>query len=293
MYEPEWRQPAGKAEVLAVLAELGEKATLIAGGTDLAPLISRRATRPPVLVDLCRADDLRYVSEDPEGGSGERAEIGTLVTHGMLARGELPFKVPEVLSAACRTVGAPQVRARGTIGGNVANASPAADGSVALMSLGASAVIESESGGRREVSLPRFFEGPGQTVLRADELVTGMTLGLPSSESRSVYKKAGQRNALAIAVASVALVFEPGAGTVRIALGSVAPTPVRATEAEKLFESGWANEASREELVREVASAAARDASPIDDIRASAWYRTVLVEVLTRRALEEACLQRR
>ena len=70
MYEPEWRQPAGKSEVLAVLAELGEKAALIAGGTDLAPLISRRATRPPVLVDLCRADDLRYVSEDPEGGSG-------------------------------------------------------------------------------------------------------------------------------------------------------------------------------------------------------------------------------
>jgi len=293
MYEPEWRQPASRAEALVVLAELGEKSALIAGGTDLATSISSGRRRPPVLVDLCRADDLRYVGAEPGEGSGERAELGALVTHGMLANGELAFETPAVLSAACRTVGAPQVRARGTIGGNLANASPAADGSVALVSLGASAVIESESGGRREVPLPEFFEGPGQTVLRPDELVTGVTFDSPSSESRSVYKKAGQRNALAIAVASVALVFEPGAGTVRIALGSVAPTPVRATEAEDLFASGWANEASRGGLVREVASAAARAASPIDDIRASAWYRTVLVEVLTRRALEEACLQGR
>jgi CO/xanthine dehydrogenase FAD-binding subunit len=198
-----------------------------------------------------------------------------------------------VLSAACRTVGAPQIRARGTIGGNIANASPAADGAVALVALGASVVIESKIDGRREVPLVDFFTGPGETVLRPDELVTGVMFDRPTDEARSAYKKAGQRNALAIAVASVAATHEPGTGTVSIALGSVAPTPIRATEAERVFAEGWpdaaGSEPGRHELFREVAAAATGAASPIDDIRASAWYRTVLIEVLTRRALEEVC----
>jgi carbon-monoxide dehydrogenase medium subunit len=284
MYEPEWRRPASKDEALSVLSELGEDAALVAGGTDLTPLVSSRELRPVVLVDLCRADDLRRVSV-----ADGRVEIGALATHGELARGG--SVVPEVLSNACRTVGAPQVRARGTIGGNLANASPAADGSVALMALGATAVVESLAGGRREVPLTDFFEGPGSTVLRPDELVSGVTFESPEGRARSVYSKAGQRNALAIAVASVGLVFEPEAGSIRIALGSVAPTVVRATEAEEFFESGWVGGGDRNELVREVAAAAARAACPIDDIRASAWYRTVLIEVMTRRALKETCLQ--
>ena len=288
MYEPEWEIPTSKAEALAVLGEIGEDAVVVAGGTDVAPLISRRRIRPRVLVDLGRIDDLRSLSL-VRGGEGGSATVGALVTHGTLARDRGVSRTAHVLSAACRTVGAPQVRARGTIGGNVANASPAADGAVALAALGASAVVESDRDGRREVPLLEFLLGPGQTILRPDELVTGITFAGPSSGARSVYKKAGQRNALAIAVVSVALVYEPEAGTVSIALGSVAPTPIRATEAEKLFESGWTDVSRRAELMGAVAAAAARAASPIDDIRASAWYRTVLVEVLTRRALEEVC----
>lgn len=289
MYEPEWRTPATRAEALTILAELGEDAVIVAGGTDLVPLISSGRQRPPVLVDLGRVDELRSMDVRSDETAAVRVEIGALVTHGALARDDLALGAPNALSAACRTVGAPQVRARGTIGGNLANASPAADGSVALMALGASVVIESEEEGRREVPLAEFFRGPGQTVLQTGELVTGAAFDRPSSEARGVYRKAGQRNALAIAIASVALVHEPAEGTVRIALGSVAPTPVRATEAEKLFASGWDEMAGRDELLSEVAQAAARAASPIDDIRASAWYRTVLVEVLTKRALEEAC----
>ncbi len=289
MYEPQWKTPTSKAEALAVLGDIGEDAVVVAGGTDVAPLISKRRIRPRVLVDLGRIDDLKLLSVGP-GSEGGSATIGALVTHGALARDKGVSETAHVLSAACRTVGAPQVRARGTIGGNVANASPAADGAVALVALGASAVVESDGDERREVPLPEFFSGPGQTVLRSGELVTGITFAAPSSVARSAYRKAGQRNALAIAVVSVALVHEPEAGTVRIALGSVAPTPIRAMEAEKLFESGWMDVAGRAELLGAVASAAARAASPIDDIRASAWYRTVLVEVLTRRALEEACL---
>jgi carbon-monoxide dehydrogenase medium subunit len=289
MYEPQWKTPTSTAEALAILGDIGEDAVVVAGGTDIAPLILKRKIRPRVLVDLGRIDDLRSLSMGP-GSEGGSAAIGAMVTHGALARDKGVSEVAHVLAAACRTVGAPQVRARGTIGGNVANASPAADGAVALVALGASAVVESDGNERREVPLPEFFLGPGQTVLRPGELVTGIAFAAPSSAARSAYRKAGQRNALAIAVVSVALVHEPEAGTVRIALGSVAPTPIRATEAEKMFESGWTDASGRAELLGAVAAAAARAARPIDDIRASAWYRTVLVEVLTRRALEEACL---
>ncbi len=289
MYEPEWKSPTSKAEALVVLGDIGEDAVVVAGGTDIAPLISKRRIRPRVLVDLSRVDDLKFLSVGP-GSEGGSATIGAMVTHGALARDKSVSEAAHVLAAACRTVGAPQVRARGTIGGNVANASPAADGAVALVALGASAVVESDGSEPREVPLPEFILGPGQTVLRPGELLTGITFAGPSSAARSAYRKAGQRNALAIAVVSVALVHEPEAGTVRIALGSVAPTPMRATEAEKLFESGWMDVSGRAELLGAVAAAAARAASPIDDIRASAWYRTVLVEVLTRRALKEACL---
>jgi carbon-monoxide dehydrogenase medium subunit len=295
MYEPEWRTPSTVAEVLAILAGEDQDALVVAGGTDCAPRITGGELRPATLVDLTGVDGLRSVAEVPARDGATRVEVGALVTHGELARAEGVLVSARVLSEACRTVGAPQVRARGTIGGNIANASPAADGAVALVALGASAIVQSQRDGRREVPLNEFFTGPGETVLRTDELVTGVALDRPSGGVSGVYRKAGQRNALAIAVASVAVVHEPDAGTVRIALGSVAPKPVRATRAERVFAEGWQAAAgdavSSRELFREVATAAQEEASPIDDIRASAWYRTVLVEVLTRRALEDVTSQ--
>lgn len=292
MYEPEWRTPASRDEALAVMADAAGNAVAVAGGTDIAPLVARRELTPPVLVDLSRVRDMRDIDVAAGAGGLEgdgRCHVGALVTHAALAGDDAVSRFAQVLAEACRTVGGPQVRARGTIGGNVVNASPAADGAVALAALDASAVVESEAGGRREVPLTGFFTGPGETVLRPDELVTGVTFDRLTERARGAYGKAGQRNALAIAVASVAVVCEPEFGTARIALGSVAPTPARAHEAEKLFRSGWTSGRSRDELLREVAAAAARCARPIDDVRASAWYRTVLVEVLTRRALVEAC----
>lgn len=287
MYEPEWRLPKSKGEALAVLAGAGGDAAAVAGGTDIAPLITGGSRRPRVLVDLGGVVDMSYLSVGDDS-----IDIGALATHGTLCGDERVLNGAAVLSSACRTVGAPQIRARGTIGGNLANGSPAADGVVALVALDARAIVESEGRGRRDVPLSEFLVGPGQTVLGPDELVTGVTFDRPSGEARGAYRKAGQRNALAIAVASVAVVHEPGAGTVRIALGSVAPTPVRATKAEELFAAGWSeakNAPGLRELIRETAAAAVRAASPIDDVRASAWYRTTLVEVLTRRALEQAC----
>ena len=152
-----------------------------------------------------------------------------------------------------------------------------------------------------------LFAGPGATVLDSDELLTRVTLTLPKAGGASVYAKLGQRKALAIAIASTAVVFDPISGTVRIALGSVAPTVVRAWEAERLFATGWAAAThggaarddgpinarareSMEELIEAVAVEAVGASDPIDDVRASAEYRMVLVKELTRTALEELCL---
>ena len=289
MYEPRWIRPATRDEALEALAEAGDSAAVIAGGTDLSPLITKGSVRPPVLIDLGGIEDLRTIDSGGAGSGEGRVEIGAAVTHARLAR-EAGAAGADILAVACSTVGGPQVRSRGTIGGNVVNASPAADGTVALFALEARAIVE-RAGGKREVPLSELLTGPGRTTLRAGELVTGLAFDRPSGQARGAYRKAGQRNALAIAVASVAVVHDTGKGTVRIALGSVAPTPVRATEAEALFDEGWSeaskNDRTRRELIDAVASTAVRAASPIDDVRASAWYRTVLVEVLTRRALEE------
>jgi len=140
--------------------------------------------------------------------------------------------------------------------------------------------------------LEGFFTGPGETVLRPHELIRGIAFDCPPPGARSVYLKAGQRNALAIAIVSVAVIHEPDGGLVRIALGSVAPTPIRAREAEDLFLSEWDAATDRPALIDGVAKRTAACASPIDDVRASARYRTMLVEAMARDALRRVCLER-
>ncbi len=290
MYEPLWESPSTVGEVEAILAWAGGRARLIAGGTDLTVLIRKGEVRPEILVDLGRVEALSHVDT---GSADERAEIGALATHADVARDHVLRARATALTDACRTVGSPQIRARGTIGGNIANASPAADGAVALLAL--DAAVHVRPGGpsheRREpVPLERFFEGPGKTALAPAEFISAVTFDLPEVTARSAYLKLGQRNALAIALASAAVVFEPSAGRVRIALGSVAPTPVRATAAEELFEAEWPRAGARETLIDRVAALAVEATSCIDDVRASAWYRTDLVSTLTRKALMRLCL---
>lgn len=290
MYEPHWEAPTKVEEVAAILASAGERARVIAGGTDLAILIKRREVRPEVLVDLGRVDGLSYVDS---GSRAERVELGALATHAQIASDHVLRARATALADACRSVGSPQIRARGTIGGNLVNASPAADGAVALLAMGAVVHVRSGApGGSRGGPLPleRFLEGPGRAALAPTEFVTAVSFELPAANARSAYLKVGQRSALAIAIASVAVVFEPSAGRVRIALGSVAPTPVRAAAAERLFEAEWPRARDRGAVVGEVAAAAVEAASSIDDVRASAWYRTDLVRTLTRKALTKLCV---
>lgn len=289
MYEPQWESPATADDVVSILASVGAEARLIAGGTDLAVQIKRGEVRPRVLVDLGRVEELSYV----RAGSGEaRAEIGAIATHAEIATDHALRARATALAEACRTVGSPQIRTRGTIGGNLANASPAADSAVALLALDATVHVRFAAPKRNRgvrVPLECFFEGPGVTALGRADLITGVSFNLPEVNARSAYLKVGQRNALAIAIASAAVVFEPSTGRIRIALGSVAPTPVRAKAAERLFEAGWQRTPDRAALIEEVAAAAVDAADAIDDVRASAWYRTDLVRTLARRALMKVC----
>jgi CO/xanthine dehydrogenase FAD-binding subunit len=282
MYEPTWRLPATIDEALADLAAEVGGARLIAGGTDLVPRIRCGAASPPVLIDLSRVEAMHYLfGGDPRAGTP--VEIGALVTHGELVQSDLPL-----LSAASGRVGGPQIRARGTVGGNIANASPAADATTALVALEAELVLASESNGKRRLPLDAFLLGPGETALGPDELIVGVVFDRLDGDASTVYLKEGQRNALAIAVTSVALVLDRARRRLRIALGSVAPTVVRARRAEALFESEWDRAGDRRALTEAVADAAVEAAMPIDDVRASAGHRRALVRALVARGLSEA-----
>jgi len=284
MYEPAWRFPRSIDDCLRALSESQDGARLIAGGTDLAARIADRVERPPVLVDLSRVEELEAI----EIGD-DRAALGATVTHGALVRSGVIAERAEVLAMACRHVGSPQIRARGTIGGNVANASPAADGATALLALGASVRIRTTDGDESLVGARDFFRGPGRCALGSRDLLEAVEFELPPPGAKSVYVKAGQRNALAIAIVSVAAVYYPKEGRISVALGSVAPTPVRADAAERLFEQNWRGPDRPEELLVAVGTEAVKASCCMDDLRATASYRRRLVAVLTERALREIC----
>jgi len=290
MYEPTWVAPRTVGEALAAL-DAADGARPIAGGTDLAVRILNGTVRPPAIVDLGRIDELRPIDATSGAPGVDHVEIGALATHAAVSGHPFVRERVPVLAAACLTVGSRQIRERGTLCGNVTNGSPAADGAVALLALDAAVRVRSR-GSRSagmEIPLESFLLGPGETTLKPGELVTSVGFDCPSAEARGVYLKAGQRLALAIAIVSVAVVFEPRAGGVRIAIGSAAPTPVRAREAEELFANEWHGARDRSALIAEVARRAVSSVRPIDDLRASAWYRSAIVESMTKRALEEVC----
>jgi CO/xanthine dehydrogenase FAD-binding subunit len=284
VYEPKWVFPETIDEAVRALADESGRARAIAGATDLAVRIRAAHDGPATLVDLTRIREMSFVHAD-----GDTLTIGATASHAAVAGHPVVRERATALALACGTVGSPQIRARGTIGGNLVNASPAADSAVALAALNAVAHVRS-SRGAREIPVTGLFAGPGETFLAEDELLTQVKLTLPSAGAASTYRKLGQRRALAIAIASVAATFDPEAGAVRIALGSVAPTVVRATGAEELFEGGWGSVEEQTGLIEAVAAEAVSASCPIDDVRASARYRAILVGELTLEALEELCL---
>lgn len=248
----------------------------VAGGTDLWVEVNARRLRSAVLLDLSRVEELR--TWERRNGS---VFVGASVTFTRVIR-ELGAFRP--LVEAARTVASPQIRNRATIGGNLVTASPAGDGIAVLAAYGAD-VIASATGGRtRRIPLEEFLVGPKRTSLAPDELLVGVEWTPPPGPGS--FAKVGRRSAMVIAVASVCLQLDEETHTVRLALGSVGPTVLRAPRAEEFASDlDWSGAQGTLEEFGRLAAAAA---SPIDDLRGTAAYRRHVVGVLAQRALGRA-----
>lgn len=268
------------AEVVAALGEHPD-AHLVNGGTDLGVEVNFGHRRPTSLVALRAVDELRQI--EPHGGGWR---IGAGVTYEQLQRSE-PARLFPGLAQAARTVGSPQIRNAGTIGGNVATASPAGDTLPVLLAMDASVELASMRG-RRTVALADFITGPKRTVRAADELI--VAVWVPRLQGPQEFLKVGTRNAMVISVAAVALVTDQVGCNVRVGLGSVGPTPLRAPEAEAFLSAAldWSSPSLSNDIATrfgELVSAAAR---PIDDHRSTAAYRRRAVSVCAQRAAMRA-----
>ena len=266
-------------EALALLAQHGARARVIAGGTDML-IELERGQRPGVdtLVDITRVPGLDSI-EEHEG----RIRLGPLVTHNHVVGSAMLRERGLPLVQASWEVGAPQIRNRATVAGNLITGSPANDTITPLMALQALVTLRSQKG-ERQVALADFYTGLRSTVMRPDELLTQISFPAMAPTERGVFLKLGLRRAQAIAVINVAVVLGLDAGRVThasIMLGSVAPTILRAAVAEDALLGQTLDAAA----IARAAALAAAAPSPIDDVRGSANYRRHTVEVLTRRAL--------
>jgi CO/xanthine dehydrogenase FAD-binding subunit len=274
-------QPATWADALQARAERPD-ALPIAGGTDVMVELNFDRRRPGALLDLTRVSELREWSVD-DGV----VRLGAGVTYARVID-ELGNRLPG-LAMASRTVGSPQIRMRGTVGGNVGSSSPAGDALPPLLASGAVVEVESAARGARTIPADEFFTGVKRNALADDELIAAVHV--PLADGPEQYSKVGTRNAMVIAVSAFALALHPAHRAVGTGIGSAAPTPRRATEAEsflagELEAAGlWESRAPLPEgLAAEFGSRVAAAASPIDDVRGSAAYRRHSLAVMARRA---------
>ncbi len=277
----EFIQPASWAEALAAKAAL-PTAVPLAGGTDVMVEINFDARRPAALLDLTRVGELaQWSAQDGQ------VRLGAGVTYARVIA-ELGGLLPG-LAMAARTVGSPQIRNRGTVGGNLGAASPAGDCHPPLLAAGAQVELASVRG-TRVLPADDFYTGVKRNALAPDELIAAILI--PRAAGPQQFSKIGTRNAMVIAVAAFSIGLNPQRRTVGTGIGSAAPTPRRAPEAERflagaLAEAGlWESRADLPEpVIREFAERVRAAASPVDDVRGSAAYRRHALAIMARRAL--------
>lgn len=280
----EYHEPSTLQEVLDLLTELGGNAKVLAGGTDLLPRMKQKIDRPSHVISIARVPDLNAIIPR----NGHSVTIGGAVTAAALARNELLNDRFVPLALAAGRLGAPMIRNRATIAGNLVNARPAADLPPPCMVLHATLKLKSSSG-EREVPVIEFFRGPGESAIEAHELLVSINIETPQPWSGGSYIKLGARKTLEISMVNVATLVtlqSPDGPIVdaRIALGAVAPTPVRAFAAEEML----IGQMPSDELFEQAGQTGVGMCSPITDHRGTMEYRCMMIEVLVKRSLKQA-----
>lgn len=277
-----FQTPRTLADALAAVDAYGEDAAPVAGGTNLLLYLRDGRRQPRMVIDLTHLPGLTGLTHD-----NGQTRLGALTTLTDVLESPLLSGAASVLRDAAADFGSVLTRNRATLGGNLADASPAADMAVPLLALDAAVELQSTQRGSRTLPLAEFFIAPRRTQRQPDELLTAITFPTPPPTATGGFVKLALRDAMAVAVVSVSVVLEWQGDRCqdgRIALGAVAPTPIRASEGEALL-TGQRLDADR---IAACAQACAQEASPIDDVRATATYRRRMVEVLVRRLLTQA-----
>jgi len=272
--------PKIKEEVLKILKEERVNACIVAGSTNVLPDIKVKKLSPKILVDITTIEELRGVDKEKD-----KICIGPLTTIVELINSKLILKEGKVLIQAAQEFADPLVRNNATVGGNLVTASPAADIAVPLLTLDALIKIESAEQ-KREVKLKEFFLEPGKTVLHDVEMIVGIEFEQSEINKNGYFIKLGQRKAMAIAIASLALNLEIKQNKIiqiRVAVGSVAPTPIRLTAVEKFLK----NKEIDDKLIEDAIDRVREEVNPISDIRASEEYRRYISGILFKRAFNK------
>jgi len=273
----EYLRPASLKETLNLLTSCSGAAKILAGGTDLLIQQALESSPETAVVSLKDIQELRQIKQTAEGD----LFVGAMVKHAEVAQSPLVNQYFPALAKASHWVGSPSIRNLATIGGNICNASPSADTAPPLLGYDAKAIIVRPSG-EKAIDIEDFFTGPSTNVLNRGEILKGFLLA-PKPGWVADYEKLGLRKAMEIAIVNVCVSLEMDGhkrcSGIRIALGAVAPTPIRAKKAESILK----DKRVTPELIRECAEAAVEETKPISDIRASADYRKKMVHFLVEK----------
>ena len=277
MKEFEYLKPDSIKKTISILSQYGERVQLLNGGTDLIVEMRDKIIQPEYLVDIKAIPQLNRITYNKQDG----LNIGATVTLNEISNSKVVQTHYPILVKACKTVGSYQVRNRATLVGNICNASPAADTAPPLLVLEAKVNITGPTG-EKIVPINQFFSGVKKNILKKGEIVTSITIPPIKEKWVGVYLKQGRKKEVDLATVGVAVVCIRD--EVRIALGAVAPVPVRVFKTEELLKGKTIDES----LLEKAGKSALTEVSPISDVRSSQEYREEIIKVLVRRAILQA-----
>ena len=272
----QYEKPASINEAVELLAKYGEKAKILAGGTDLTVQIKEDVITPDLVIDIKGISELKELKF-----ADNKLFIGANVTFAELIKSDVVKQNFRMLWEASETVASVGVRNLATVAGNICSAVPSLDSAPALLAYDAEVHVKSKSG-ERTIAIKDWFVGVKRTSIKADELLTGITLTLPEGKSASCYKKLGRYSGEDLAQAGIGVIALEN-NNYRIAFCAVAPKPNRAVKTEQFL----AGKQLTEDVIKKAQEIIATEISPITDIRASKEYRTHMMKIMLERALKE------